>query len=103
MADVAPINQDNPIKVFPNGPMWVAMVGNDMVEAQAGFGRTPGEALENLLAIEGVWEATPHAVHARTCDDCGQHWACVVPYPTAHPQIECPNCGRQYPVEQDLM
>ena len=51
------IRYSNPIKVFLHGSVWIAIVGGDMASAQAGFGRSPEQALENLLAIEGVLES----------------------------------------------
>ncbi len=43
------VTATNPIKVFPDGNLWCALLGEDLQSGQAAFAATPGEALAHLL------------------------------------------------------
>lgn len=94
-----PINHKNPIKLYPDGSMWCALVGKDIQSGHSGFGKSPEEALAKLLEDEDVWGATPHAVYEMGCE-CGKNWVAVMSYPNGG-QAECPQCGTMNPVSSD--
>ena len=41
----------NPIKIFPDGDQWCALVGENLQEGICAFGSTPEEALLQLLPL----------------------------------------------------
>lgn len=81
--------------------MWCALVGPNLQEGEAGFGRSPTAALEQLLNKPEVWELTPHAAYEMQCDRCGHEWVAVAPYPVDADGLECSACGHMSPVDQD--
>jgi predicted nucleic-acid-binding Zn-ribbon protein len=98
-----PINHDNPIRVFPDGSMWCAVSGDDIESGHATFDRSPIKALEKLLNIDDVIQATPHAVWEVDCKKCGHHEVSVAPYPIWGEKLECSQCGHMNFIEQDVM
>lgn len=44
------VSANNPIKIFPDGDMWCALLGEDLQAGQAAFAETPRLALLKLLA-----------------------------------------------------
>jgi hypothetical protein len=41
----------NPIKLFPDGDQWCALLGENLQEGVCGFGSTPIEALQAFLRV----------------------------------------------------
>jgi len=46
---VIKVTHTNPIKVYPDGDQWCALLGENLQEGGAGFGSTPIEAVQALI------------------------------------------------------
>lgn len=103
MTEELKVNKSTPIRVYPDGPMWCALIGEDIQSGIAGFGRSPEKAVVSLMDQPGAIEATPHAVYETVCDQCGVAQVSVAPYPVDSDGLECSSCGYMIPIEQDLM
>ena len=98
-----PITHDNPIRVFPHGPMWCALAGKDIESGHSMFDRSPIKALQKLLEIDDVIEFLPHGVWEFDCEECGHHQISIAPYPIWEGKLECSQCGHLNFVEQDVI
>lgn len=45
---------ENPIRIYPDGDSWCALLGADLQEGVAGFGDSPLEAIAQLMIVLGA-------------------------------------------------
>lgn len=103
MTEELKVNKSTPIRVYPDGPMWCALIGEDIQSGIAGFGRSPEKAVASLMDQPGAIESTPHAVYETTCDQCGHKQVSVAPFPMEASALECSRCGYMQSIEQDML
>jgi hypothetical protein len=46
---VIKVTHTNPIKSYPDGDQWCALLGENLQEGEAGFGNTPIEVVQALI------------------------------------------------------
>lgn len=89
------VSQENPIKVYPDGNFWCALIGDDLQQGLSGFGKSPEAAIARLFDQELAQEVLPHAVTPLNCPCCHYGWVAVHPFPTEG-RWHCPQCEQPF-------
>jgi hypothetical protein len=99
--DIQPVSINNPVRVYPDGSHWCAVIGEDLQSGLSGFGKSPEDAIAALFNQDSAMELTPHTVVNFACPHCAHVWVGVIPYPTTG-VFDCPKCDRRFSADIDF-